>query len=188
MDNFTLPPLPPIIPPSIYLRPKSNIPKILFVLILLSIITLLVGAIFFIKPFNLFQPKKIIISPTPTITKNFIVSSIPINIKEGSPSSEEGIKSYPKYNVIGFNGKVQEKGKDYLVLTGGNKTITIKISNEIKIYMINKSEFSKKPDQYLFKSSRTIPFSEIKIGSNVRVLGKGNEKLLTIVIFIGVFL
>lgn len=172
MDNPTpLPSSPPILP-SISLKPKPKIPKILFILIPLLVVIILIGIIFITKPFNLFQPKKIITTSTKNTSAN-----IPIKVQDSSPSSV-GLRIDPKYNTIGFHGKVKEKGKTFLVLTGADKTIKVEISNQIKIRLINQAEFAKNPDLYWTTAPKFIQLSEIKIGDAIDTLGYGDETLL----------
>lgn len=170
---------PPSTPPSIFIQPKSKIPKILLILISLLGMALLIGVIFITKPFNLFQPNKITTIPT----KNPLISGSPLKVQESTPS--EGLRIDSKYNRIGFNGKVIERGKDYLILTGGDQTIKAQINNQTKINLIIMTTFRKNPDPNFIQPPVSIPFSSIKIGDEARVLGSGNEKLLeTFVILI----
>lgn len=162
MDHPVLPPTPSILP-SIPLKPKSNLPKILLILIPLLAVAIFTGFTFIKQPFNFLQPKKTI--------------PIPIRNQVNFPSSE-GFRTDPKYNTIGFNGKVKEKGVGYLILMGAGETIKVEISNEVKIRLINQAEFSQNPELYLAKPPEFIQFSDIETGNDVSVLGKGDLKLI----------
>lgn len=87
MDNPVFPsPAPP-------LKLKPNLPKFLFILLPLLVITLLAGTIFIIKPFNLFQPTS---SPIPTIIP--LTYGIAGEVHESTSSAKKEDK-FQKYKV-----------------------------------------------------------------------------------------
>lgn len=106
------------------------------------------------------------------------IISVFIFIKKPFNPFQKQISSPSIQNIISFSGTVQEKGKDFLILKRGDKTLKVIIKNETKVDLMKMSELSKNPNFYSSKSPNISSFAEIKVGSNVGALGEGNDQLL----------
>lgn len=82
--------------------------------------------------------------------------------------------------LVGFNGKIIEKGDNYLKLEGGGQSVKVEISNNTEIQIIVISEFLKNPNSYTKQNN--FPFSSIKENSRLDAVGKYDKKLLKAVL------
>lgn len=179
---------------------RSNIIKILAAV--LSLIMLLVCVISFLNYFKVISlpfPSKLLSKPEisnlpaasesasveeksemPTITISDLPAKDPENPTKplDVPSSLGGLRNWDN-GLSNFYGQVIEKSENYLVLSGGNKTVKVIIPSNVSIKVTSKSELATNPIVTKQKAPEDVSISSIKKDEIISVTGKYDKESIT---------